>query len=253
MKMKRTGVAAAVLTAAVLMTGCMFAYRTTATLEPSKAAVQPETARFNIAAVEFVNPTNIPASELPNFGDNRLESAYDLEAREQKMPDGSTATAYIPVPHQRHRAALMEAATKLYPQLFSAEAAAIPIKVTITRSGCVSDLVGHPCISCLTLTLLPLRGQCKTDYTVRVLAQDEVADKVLAQPVVFSRISQSSSSCFIPSGWLPVSGPKVPKLTGDAATRHAGQLTINGCVEAVVQALRRVEPGAWERLSAAKR
>ena len=251
MNKKQWATMTAGLVAAGLMTGCMSAYRLTSNMGISGKVPQTGGAKFNIVSVGFVNPTNVPNSELPTFGDATLESGFDYRSMEQKQPDGTTATVLMPVPNQKHQALLMAAAQKSYPQLFSAEPGAIPIKVTVTRAGYKSETPGHPCISCLTLTIVPMHDQGKTDYTVTTASGDETIDKLLAAPVSFSRTSFSSSSCFIPAAWQPVSGTTAPKITAETATQVAGQLTIDGCVESIVKAIQRVDPGAWARLGTA--
>ena len=215
------------LTACILMTllvaGCS-SYRLATSLQPKKPAAQmPSAAQFRIAAVKFVTPTNVPGEGLCDFG------------------------SYQPS-HEEIRNRLMASAKKLYPKVFSEDASAIPVEVTITRSANTTELCGEDCVSCITLTILPFRSKTATDYTVQVQVQEGSPIEKLAAPITFTR-DETTWMSILPTGWIPVPGGKGAWSWGTAsAIQKGGDLTLSSSVEAVVIAIRRVDAETWQKL-----
>jgi hypothetical protein len=186
----------------------------------------PADLQFRVAAVNFVTPTNVPGGGLPDFG------------------------SYQPS-REEIRNRLMVSAMKAYPKLFSEGADAIPFEVTITRSANTTEMGGDVCVSCLTLTILPLRSTDKTDYTIQVQVKEGPASEKLAAPVSFSREDTSWMS-ILPTGWIPVPGGKGARAWGlDSAIQKGGDLTLASCVEAIVTAIRRVDAETWHKIQPA--
>jgi hypothetical protein len=213
---------ACVLTS-LLVAGCA-SYRVDTSLQPrTPSAPMPADVQFRVAAVNFIAPTNVPSGGLPPFG------------------------SYQPG-NEEIRNKLMASAKEAYPKVFSEQAAAIPLEVTITRSANTTDLGGEACASCLTLTILPLRSMDKTDYTVQVQVKEGPASETLAAPITFSREDTSWLS-ILPTGWIPVPSGKGARAWGmDSAIQKGGDLTLSSCVEAIVTAIRRVDVETWQKL-----
>lgn len=214
---------AACMLMSLFVAGCA-SYRVDTSLQAKKpAAPMPADVQFRIASVKFVTPTNVPGGGLPDFG------SY--------QPSG-----------EEIRNRLMVSAMKAYPKVFSEEADAIPFEVSITRSANTTDLGGEVCVSCLTLTILPLRTMDKTDYTVQVQVKEGSASEKLAAPISFTREDTSWMS-ILPTGWIPVPGGKGARAWGlDSAIQKGGDLTLASCVEAIATAIRRVDAGTWLKL-----
>ena len=206
-----------------LFAGCA-SYRVSTSLAPKKpVAPMPAGVQFRVAAVQFVNPTNVPGGGLPDFG------------------------SYQPS-NEEIRNRLMVAAMKAYPKAFSEEPEAIPLNVTITRSANTTDLGGEVCVSCLTLTIVPMRSMDKTDYTVQVQVEEGPASEKLAAPVSFTREDTSWMS-ILPTGWIPVPGGKGARAWGlDSAIQKGGDLTLSSCAEAIMTAIRRVDADTLQQL-----
>ncbi len=226
MKWDRFVMGAAVCALMALWAGGCASYRVDSSLQPGRpAAKMPSAEHFRVTAVHFVVPTNVPGGGLPDFG-VRQPSEEELRKR------------------------LMNTATNAYPAVFCDDEGAIPVEVTITRSASKTDMGGEACVSCLTLTILPLRSTDKTDYTIQVQVKDGPASEKLAAPITFSREDTSWMS-ILPTGWIPVPGGKGERALGlDSAIRKGGELTLSSCVEAMVMAIRRVDAETWQKVRA---
>ena len=126
------------------------------------------------------------------------------------------------------------------------------MEVTITRAANELDVGGEVCVSCLTLTILPLRITDKTDYSVQVQPFERPVIEALAAPVSFSREDTSWAS-ILPTGWIPVPGGKGLWAWGmNSAIQKAGDLTLGSCAEAMAMAIRRVDAETWRTLRPGK-
>ncbi len=219
--MKLLRIAAASLVAAACCSGCC-SYRIVTSLEPTHDAVTlPSDVRLIIASVRQVTPTNVFPGGLPPFSTLTISDA-DLCRKLQKR------------------------AQELYPNVFSDAHDAIPLNVTITRTAYTNMIGGGACISCLTLTVLPVRSSDKTDFEIVVTATNMAANAALSRAVGFSR-SDLNWMSILPSGWIPVPGGEGKRAWGmDSATQLSGRLTLDSCAEAVVEAVRRVGPEQWK-------
>jgi hypothetical protein len=198
--------------------GCS-SYRINTDLSPAKTPVPiAETMKFHITEARYVISTNTTESGLAPFGVMNI-APEELQRR------------------------LMASAVLAYPRVFSRAEDAVPLSVTITREEDQSDInPAGACVSCLTLTILPLRTADTIGFTVQVSSPDERVPAAVARPVVFQRTEIMSLSMF-PTGWIPVVGGEGERIMGtDAALRKGGELTLNAVVEAVAVALRRPRP-----------
>jgi hypothetical protein len=206
---------------ASLAGGCA-SYRVNTSLVPSKPApvAQPET-KYTITAVQYVSPTNITSGSLPAFG------VYD------------SSPAVFP-------AKMMAAACRARPDIFSADAGAVPVEVTVTKVACDLTISGKDCVSCCTFTIFPLTSADKTDYTVEVTVQDPTAGPRKSLPITFS-FEQRNWISFLPIGWIPVPGGKGTRVWGtESALKKTGDMMFDSCVEAAARALGHKEPSAWK-------
>lgn len=207
-------------TLAGLAGGCT-SYRVNTSLVLSKPApvAQSET-KYAIRTVQYVSPTNINSGTLPAFG------------------------VYDPTP-EAMPAKMMASACQSRPDIFSADAGAVPVEITVTKVACDCTIGAESCVSCLTLTLIPLITKDKTDYTVEVKIVDPAGARV-SLPIAFSFEQVSWISAW-PTGWIPVPGGKGPRAWGtDSALQKTGDMMIGACVEAAATALGHKEPSAWK-------
>jgi hypothetical protein len=143
-------------------------------------------------------------------------------------------------------AVMMAAAVRARPDVFSMEPTAIPVKITVTRTAYISSMGAGGCVSCLTLTIYPLRTSDETEYAVEVTIPDGPAgtDRVSA-PVGFVR-SETGWISILPGGWIPVPGGKGERSRGtDRAIRKTGEKVMSACIESAALALSRKAPSAW--------
>ena len=208
-----------VIAAVMFAAGCA-SYRIGTNLEPAKGMAKlPPEVRFQIASVTFVAPTNVPAGGSPDFG------VY--------QPDAEAI-----------REMLVTAGRKHYPWVFSDLPHAIPLEVTITRKGYASTAGADACVSCLTLTIIPLRSSDKTDYEVSVTSIAQPVEGLMT--VEFSR-EEANWMSILPLGWIPVPGGKGERAWGtDSALKKTGEIMSRSCVDAIVKIIRRVEPEVWQ-------
>ncbi|MFO7536129.1 MAG: hypothetical protein R6X19_10705 [Kiritimatiellia bacterium] len=201
------------------LTGCA-SYRIHSTLAPSGAPV-PGATRFNLVDVQYAVPTNVTESALSPFN-------------------------LYPITHASLTDDLMAVAVATYPAIFSTDPGSIPLRVTI---NCVNNQTEQDeattCVSCLTLTILPLRTVDRDTYSVETRSGSEAIDKDLLRPVDFTRTDVSWLS-ITPTGWIPVPGGEGERVLGmDGAIVKVKDTTFKACVEAVVVSLRRIQPEAW--------
>jgi len=204
---------------AFVLTGCA-SYRINTTLAPSGAPL-PGATRFNLTEVRYVVLTNVTETGLSPF------SSYPIT--------GASLSAD-----------LMTVATAAYPEIFSTSPGAIPLQVTIT---CVNNETemgeAAACVSCLTLTILPLRTSDSDTYSVVTQCGIESVNQALLRPVTFQRTDVSWLS-ITPTGWIPVPAGEGERVLGtDGAIAKVKDATLKACVEAVVINLRRIQPDAW--------
>lgn len=211
-----------VLAVAVLFAGCSSS-RVMTTMDTARKPVPvPDGTTFNIVKVSFVAPTNVPSGGSPDFG---VHQPGEAELRSK----------------------LMTAARGAYPRLFSEKEDAIPVEVSITRTGYEDKSGGIICVGCLTLTILPMRTSDKTDYAVQVKVDDAGAGARVAAPVEFSREETTWLSLF-PTGWIPVPGGRGDRAWGtDSMLQMTGDKMIKSVAEAVATALRRPGADGWSR------
>jgi hypothetical protein len=199
--------------------GCA-SYRVATTMEPPKGAVKlPPEVRFRIASVTVVAPTNVPAFGTSDFGIYQADS-------------------------EAIREMLVTAGRKHYPWVFAETPQAIPLDVTITKKAHDMTVGGDACVSCLTLTIIPLRSKEKTDYEILIASDAESAEGLMA--LEFSREELSWMS-LLPTGWIPVPGGRGERAWGtDSAWKKTGELMSKSCVDAIVKIIRRVDPAVWQ-------
>jgi hypothetical protein len=204
---------------ALVLTGCA-SYRINTSLKPSGAPV-PGAAQFNLTDVRYVVLTNVTESGLSPFTTYRITG--------QSLGDD-----------------LMAAAMATYPETFSTAPDAIPLQVTITCLGNASEMgPGGACVSCLTLTIYPMRSSDEDTYSVETRCEIESVNEKLAQPTTFKRTDVSWLS-ITPTGWIPVPAKEGDRVLGmDGAIAKVKSTTLKACVEAVAISLRRVKPEAW--------
>lgn len=204
---------------ALILTGCA-SYRIHTTLAPTGKPLPPGAARFNLTEVRYVVPTNGTETGLSPF------SRYSI-------------------PGTSLRADLMAQAVVAYPDVFSSAPDAIPLQVIITCVRNETEAGASACVSCLTLTLLPLRTRDADTYAVVTQCGIEPIDQALLRPVTFQRTDVSWLSVF-PTGWLPVPAGEGDRVVGmDGAIEKVKDVTLKACVEAVVIHLRRIPPESW--------
>ena len=208
-----------ILFIALVLTGCA-SYRINTSLKPSGVPV-PGATQFNLTDVRYVVLTNVTESGLSPFTSYRITG--------QSLGDD-----------------LMAVAMATYPKTFSTASDAIPLQVTITCLGNSMDMgAGAACVSCLTLTILPLRTSDADTYTVETRCGIESVNQKLAQPTTFKRTDVSWLS-ITPLGWIPVPAKEGERVLGtDGAITKVKASTLKACVEAVAISLRRVKPEAW--------
>jgi len=211
------------LLAALAVTGCS-SYRIAMTPDvrtsPSSATSE---ARFKIASAQLVTPTNVLATGMPAYG------VYSISDQELQ-------------------AKLMEAAVQYYPNIFADRASSIPLDVVVTRTGSESSIGGDACVSCLTLTILPLRSKERNSFAVEVKVQDEALTKALAGGVTFTR-QETGWMSIIPTGWIPVPGSGTFAWGTDGGLKLCQEYTLSATVEAIVKALKRVDQSAWNKVA----
>ena len=202
-----------------LGTGCA-SYRIDVSLKPGKPPADAAAAtKYNLQTVRFVASTNAPPEGMPDFGVYQISDAQ-LQTN------------------------LMAAALRTRPDLFADGPDAVPLEVTVTRAANESSMGADGCVSCLTLTIIPLRTTDKTGYTVEVTRPDPAGPRISA-PVSFTR-DETSWLSILPGGWIPVPGGSGERAWGtDSASQKTGEKMIAACIEAVVRALDRTEPSAW--------
>ncbi len=127
--------------------------------------------------MQFLTPTNVTGASDCDFGDFKIKDA-DLQDK------------------------LIATALQCYPAVFSTNAAVSPLDVCITRVAHTGDIGADACVSCLTLTILPVRTSDKNTYAVQAKLQGE---KTSLSVVEFDREDLSWMSC-LPTGWIPVPG-----------------------------------------------
>ena len=216
----------AVPLAAAVLSGCA-SYRINTTLKPSGLPVSAPV-QFNLADVRYVLPTNIADMAISPFNAN-------------------------PVTHAALRDDLMGVAMAAYPKTFSTASEAIPLSVTITCVENKSDMnEGATCVSCITLTIIPMMSDETGTYSVETRCGSESINQTLARPVSFKRTDVSWLS-ITPTGWIPVPAGQGDRVLGmDGAIAKAKESTLKACVEAVAANLRRVKPEAWSQAPAVK-
>ncbi|MCX7009845.1 MAG: hypothetical protein NTY53_21825 [Kiritimatiellaeota bacterium] len=193
------------------LTGCTSARVHTTLAISGEAVPQSNGAVYRIAVVEFLTPTNVTGASDCDFGEFKM--------KESDLRDKLSATALAS-----------------YPKVFATNAAALPLEVRITRSAHTGDAGADACLSCVTLTIVPLRSSDKTSYTVQTKLQGE--QKILSL-VEFDREDLSWMSC-LPTGWIPVPGGKGTRVTGmESGAKLTQDLMLKACVEAIAMALRR--------------
>ena len=103
-------------------------------------------------------------------------------------------------------------------------------------------------MSCLTLTILPLRSKERNSFAVEVKVQDEALTKALAGGVTFTR-QETGWMSIIPTGWIPVPGSGTFAWGTDGGLKLCQEYTLSATVEAIVKALKRVDQSAWNKVA----
>ena len=191
--------------------GCA-SYRVYTSLGLSNQPVpRPNNQVYRIAAVHFLTPTNVTGASDSDFG------TY-------KMPEDALQEK------------LMTTALSTYPNAFSADAEAIPLDICITRVSHEGNIGADACVSCITLTILPIRTGDITGYTVQT---SRLGERQPLSLVEFHREDMGWMS-LLPTGWIPVPGGKGTWATGmDKGNELTQELMLKSCVEAIATALRR--------------
>ncbi len=205
-----------------LLAGCA-SYRVGSTMIAIRKPVPtPADVRFRIASVDVVTPTNVAPGTLTRFG---VWQITPVEVRDR----------------------LSARAIALYPGAFSEDATATPLQVAIVHTASRNDGGGEACLSCLTLTILPMRSVDRNEYRVELKSPHPPLSKALAQPTSFTRIDTGWMS-IVPTGWIPVPGGVGRRAWGmDSANAKAGEVMIDSCVEAMAATLRQVPPEDWPK------
>lgn len=214
------GVVAAGLSA-WLSSGCA-SYRISTNLEPSSAPIPaPVNARFTIAKAHYSCPTNLTVTGFGAFSDLNVTDEY-------------------------LRSNLMATAVATYPKTFSEGADAIPLSVEVTYAGGDTQMnEALACVSCVTLTIVPLHTIDNKDLMVSVSSGDAAIDLALSRPVTFTR-SDDGWLSMLPTGWIPVPSSKGERAWGtDSANQEIGRASLRGCVEAIAVRLRQIQPEEW--------
>lgn len=213
------------LVTALVATGCS-SYRIAMTPEArTGASGASSTAKFKIASVQLVTPTNVVTTGMPAFG------VYAMTDQELQSK-------------------LMDAGVKYYPNIFEDRANAIPLDVVVTRTGSESSIGGDACVSCLTLTiLLPLRSKDRNNFSVEVKTADAGLTKSLAGGSSFTR-QETGWMSIIPTGWIPVPGSGTFAWGSSGGLKLCEEYTLSATVDAVVKALKRVDQAAWDKAAA---
>lgn len=220
---------------ALWLTGCT-SYRFTTTL-PTQGKPVPslEPVRFNIASVSFVTNA-VPSGAINTFGSLSVTD-HELCGR------------------------LMSTAQQCYPALFTRDADAVPLRVLVEKTASSRSMGVDGCVSCLTLTIIPLRETRVDEFRIQVACEDSAFAgptvdkpdlmKAVGAPVQFTRKDMGWLS-FFPLGLIPFPGHSdVRRVVGvgdEAVHRASGKLTLQSCVEAIVQSLRRVDKTQWEQI-----
>jgi len=207
------------LMSGMLVSGCA-SYRFSSSMETPRGDVElPIGTKFRIDTVSFSIATNAASGSL-DFG------------------------ALDPV-NQDFRGRLSSEALRLYPQVFTDDPSAIPLAITILRSGYDLDVGADSCISCLTLTILPMRSTDRTDYRVDVAAVP-ARDIGRLNPVVFTFTETSWLSLF-PTGWIPVPGGTGDRAWGmDRGLQVNESMMLRSTIDAIVTIIRRTDPSDWK-------
>lgn len=219
---------ALVLGACVLsMSACCSTHTLRCNPEAKKLEMNlPEKLMFNIELVRYLAPTNVPGSgPFIKFG-----------------------TIYLS--EEALRANLEKVAVKTYPNLFTADSNAIPLQVSITRSAYSDNSGPIVCVSCLTLTILPVPVDESTEYTIQVKTDKADVNRLLSLPVSFTSDDVGRMSCF-PTGWIPVFSAKGSRtwLSTDDVSK---KMMLDNCVLAIATALQRVSGETWSAAPAQK-
>lgn len=207
--------------AAIGLAGCS-SYRIATSLQPSGQPVPAaESVRFRLSEVRYATATNVTASGLSPF------STYTYSGASLRED-------------------LMAAAVAVYPKVFSADASALPLEVSIqcvTNTTAMGELAA--CASCVTLTVVPIRHSEQDLFRVETTSGIPAVDARLARPVTFERTDVGWLS-LLPTGWIPVPAPGGEPARGtDRALVRAKDATLKACVEAIVIGLRRIDPAEW--------
>jgi hypothetical protein len=207
---------------ALVLSSCCSTYRLHCAPELTRQTLPlPAGLRFNLATVAFISPTNVNSAWLSDFGVIYLT---DSERRDH----------------------LMEQAIKTYPEVFADTADAVPLHITLKREAYKDNSGVGSCVACLTLTIFPLPIDEKVEYSVQVKATREELNARLATPVSFRREQVGRASC-LPTGWIPASGGKGDSICDtERAQKTCETLMLDSCVQAIVTALRRVDPAQWK-------
>jgi hypothetical protein len=201
----------ALVVSVAVCTGCA-SYSIKVDSERRVHGTNPMGTQIRIAEAVLVTPTNVPGGGTPDFG------VYEIKSEEL-------------------RDKLAGAAVDRYPAIFSENASATPVRVTVTRAGYRNDIGADACVSCLTLTLLPLRSWDETTYSVEVTFPGKEVTGL--NPVRFKRDEMNWMSLF-PTGWIPVpASGGVRALGTDNALEKTGDLMAEACADAVATILAR--------------
>ncbi|MBM4149446.1 MAG: hypothetical protein FJ224_10435 [Lentisphaerae bacterium] len=185
--------------------------------------------KFRIAEVVIVAPTNMPVSIVFTGPTNTHVSIPPAEAA---WADPALL-----------RGKLSEAARERYPWLFANAADAVPVRVSLRRVKRDSNAGADACLSCLTLTIIPMRSWDETLYRVDVAPLSEKTIVGLS-PSEF-RIDEMSWMSIVPTGWIPVPDRHGERAwTQDGAEKNAESVMIRSCVDTIAWILLNTYPGS---------
>lgn len=199
--------------------GCT-SYRIDNTLKPAKPTNREGQPRYSIAAAALTVSTHAADEGLIDFG------VYDI--------DGAELTRL-----------LAAEAVRVRPDVFSTAPDAVPADVRITRTAYESLMGVEGCVSCLTLTIYPLRSETKTAYEVEVTIPADTETAMTSAPVSFTR-HETFWMSILPAGWIPVPGGSGERALGDNKGIELRKKQMLGAsVEAAAIALTRSGASAW--------
>ncbi len=241
LKRARAAAAAGLLLAAVwLLPGCATSRRFTSSLRPGSHPPASLKAKLNITEV-------VPAYETTDAVQHRGSwfLAGNSERHERRWPPADAARQ------------LMATAERLHPDLFSREAAAVPVSLKLGAEFWPDAYTWTYFFSFCTGGVLPAIRMQEARFTVSIELHDERDGVLLADRSSFERRDVQWRLGWTPLVFLNVPGrsdrPKIHSGSGINPLRTSAQFTRECYVEAVVQAVLNADADQLEQTYAARR